>query len=305
LKVMHPELVHQPGIATRMVHEATFLDDVRHPGITRVYESNILPDKRVWLAMELVEGESLARRLGRGRIAPRVVAQLLGDISDVLATVHARGIVHRDLKPDNVLLVPGDRDFPLRVIDWGVVHLAMTSRITLDGTTPGTPIYMAPEQLGGSTANPMSDIYSLGVTAYECLTGKPPFEGHYSKILQQQLTTEAKPLSSLCDVPAALASLIHRMLDKDASSRPTALQVRQLARAIVRDLCADTEAVVEQTLGMEALIPLVDEEPRPARAESLEVGITENLPTALHRERQERAALPALKLHWIPDLIPA
>src|SRR5579862_7115339 len=141
IKVMHAELRHQPGMATRVVQEAAIIEDIRHPGIVRVYECNLLPDHRPWIAMELVDGETLAARLIHTTLTTNEAAKLLSGVADVLAATHARGVVHRDLKPDNLILTPADRDYPLRLIDWGVARLGPFGRITVEGTTPGTPIY--------------------------------------------------------------------------------------------------------------------------------------------------------------------
>jgi eukaryotic-like serine/threonine-protein kinase len=288
IKVMHAELRRQPGMATRMVQEASILEEVRHPGVVRVYECNLLPDRRPWIAMELVDGETLGARLHYLSTLPAAeVATLLAEVGDVLAAVHARGVVHRDLKPDNLLLTPADRDFPLRVIDWGVARLGPCGRLTLDGLTPGTPIYMAPEQATGKDIGSPCDVYALGVIAYEALAGHPPFDGRtLAEVVCMHLTSEPAPLAAQCDAPAALCDLIHRMLDKDPSLRPGAIEVRQLARAVSLELAASAE------------IDPVWEAPRPASArlrppraldvpsdevmvadpEALELGITELLP---------------------------
>src|SRR5262249_6302916 len=152
---------------------------LRHPGVVKVYECNLLPDHRPWIAMELVEGETLANRLHYAHALPGLeVASLLGDVADVLSAAHKQGVVHRDLKPDNLVCTPTDREYPVRVLDWGVARLGLRSRLTLDGMTPGTPMYMSPEQATGREIGAPCDVYSLGVIAYEALTGSPPFEGH-------------------------------------------------------------------------------------------------------------------------------
>ncbi len=243
IKVMHGALRRQPGMATRMVQEAAILDDIRHPGIVRVYECNLLPDHRPWIAMELVDGDTLASRLARcTTIDPVEVSTMLAQVCDVLAAVHTRGIVHRDLKPDNLLLTPGDRDFPLRVIDWGVARLGPIGRLTLDGLTPGTPIYMSPEQATGKNIAAPCDIYSLGVIAYEALTGHPPFDGRtLAEVVCMHLTGEPAPLADLCNAPWELCRLIHRMLEKDPSVRPGAIEVRQVTRAIAAEVTSAYE----------------------------------------------------------------
>ncbi|MBL0214199.1 MAG: serine/threonine protein kinase [Myxococcales bacterium] len=237
IKVMHPELRRQAGMGARMVQEAAILEDVRHGGLVRVFECQVLDDGRPWIAMELVDGETLANRLYFAPKMPGVeVAKLLSEISDVLAAVHVRGIVHRDLKPDNLLLTPGDPNFPLRLIDWGVARLGPLGRLTVDGLTPGTPIYMSPEQATGKNITAGCDIYSLGVIAYEALAGHPPFDGRtLAEVVCMHLTAEPVPLRDLCDAPPELCALVHGMLAKDPAFRPGAIEVRQHTRAILLD----------------------------------------------------------------------
>jgi len=238
LKVMHGELLRQPGMATRMVQEAAILERLQHPGVVRVYECNLLPDRRPWIAMELVEGETLANRLSYSTTLPALdVAKLIADVADVLATVHKSGVVHRDLKPDNLMCTPTDTDYPVRVLDWGVARLGLMGRLTLDGLTPGTPIYMSPEQAAGYNIGAACDIYSLGVIAYEALAGDPPFEGRtLAEVVCMHLSREPTPLRLRCNAPLELCDLVARMLEKEPSLRPTTLEVRQIALAIAATL---------------------------------------------------------------------
>ncbi len=247
IKVMHDDLRKHPGMATRMVQEAGILEDLRHPGIVRVYECNILPDHRPWIAMELVPGESLARRLTRNKKMPAdEVAALMANIADVLASVHVRGIIHRDLKPDNLLIAADDLEFPIRLIDWGVARLGPAGRLTLEGMTPGTPIYMAPEQAMGKNVGPPVDLYALGVIAYEALVGRPPFDGRtLAEVVAMHLASEPDRLADLCDAPPQLCALIHRLLGKVPAQRPGANEVRHSARAIALDLAAGAYAEME------------------------------------------------------------
>jgi serine/threonine-protein kinase len=290
---MHRDLRRQPGMASRMVQEASILEEVRHPGIVRVYECNTLPDHRPWIAMELVEGETLASRLHyASRLSPVEVATLLSEVADVLAAVHARGVVHRDLKPDNLLLTPTDRDFPLRVIDWGVARLGPIGRLTLDGLTPGTPIYMSPEQATGRHIASPCDMYSLGVIAYEALTGHPPFDGRtLAEVVCMHLTSEPEALTAVTSAPVELCSLIHRLLDKEPQMRPGAIEVRQQARAIAIELSSAYEEI-EITGASEHRLPRAATRAKPLRPaylapsdeivivdpDALEMGVTELMP---------------------------
>ena len=253
VKVMHAEHVRQPGLATRVVQEAALLEDLRHAGLVRVFECNVLADLRPWIAMELIDGESLAGKLARvGALSAQEVATLLAEVADILVTVHCHRIVHRDLKPDNLLLVPEDRDYPLRLIDWGVARFEQAARLTLDGSTPGTPVYMAPEQLAGLQVAAPCDLYALGVIGYEALAGVPPFDGgSLAEIVYLQVTSMAMPLGARCRAPAALCALIHRLLDKDPACRPTAVELRREARAIASSLIADDYAELEIELDID------------------------------------------------------
>jgi serine/threonine-protein kinase len=299
LKVMHPELLRHPGMATRVVQEAAILEDVRHPGVVRVYDCNVLPDRRPWIAMELVEGETLANRLHYATALPAVeVATLLSDVADVLASVHKAGVIHRDLKPDNLLCTPTDRDYALRVLDWGVARMGAVGRLTMDGLTPGTPIYMSPEQATGKNVAAPCDIYSLGVIAYEALTGAPPFDGRtLAEVVCMHLTREPDALRGQCDAPKELCDLVHRMLHKDPAQRPCALEVRQVARALAVEL---TPAYEEFELtGGEPIRPTRVRHKRAAYvvpsdeiaivdADAMEYGVTEMLPVVR-------------KPRWTPD----
>ena len=290
LKIMHPELLRQPGMATRVVQEASILEDVRHPGVVRVYDCNVLPDRRPWIAMELAEGETLAARLNYATALPALeVAALLSDVADVLASVHKAGVIHRDLKPDNLLCTPTDRDYPLRVLDWGVARLGAVGRLTMDGLTPGTPIYMSPEQATGKNVAAPCDIYSLGVIAYEALTGEPPFDGRtLAEVVCMHLTREPDALRGQCDAPAALCDLVHRMLAKDPLQRPTALEVRQLARALAVELTPayeEFEITVAEPIIRPSRVrigrtaqPVPTDEVSIVDADAMEYGVTEMLP---------------------------
>jgi serine/threonine protein kinase len=298
LKVLHGSLLRQPGMATRLVQEAAILEDVRHPGVVSVYECSLLPDHRPWIAMEFVEGETLASKLQKTPVLPAPdVATLLSDVADVLAAVHQTGVVHRDLKPDNLFCTPNNRDYPLRVLDWGVASLGVFDPFTLDGLTPGTPIYMSPEQTTGCSIAAPCDVYSLGVIAYEALVGHPPFDGRtLSEVICMHLTREPAPLRELCSAPSELCELIGRMLQKDPALRPGAIEVRQVGRAIAQELSPpDEKLALSESMGggrwsamrgcpIRPVRIIPNEEPFPpceffpVDADTLEYGVTEMLP---------------------------
>jgi serine/threonine-protein kinase len=247
LKVLHCELSHGSGMDARMIQEASILEGLHHPGIVRVFECGFLSDRRPWIAMELVSGESLADRLARDlQLPPIEVCDLVAGLADILATVHTCGIVHRDLKPENVLIAITSSGCSLRIIDWGVARLGPMARLTQPGVTCGTPIYMSPEQAAGRDIAGPCDIYSLGVIAYEALAGHAPFDGRtLAEVVSLHLHGAAAPLCVQCPTaPAVLCDLIHQMLEKVPSARPTAAEVRERMSSIAQ-IMEDTHSEFE------------------------------------------------------------
>jgi serine/threonine protein kinase len=302
LKILREDQLAFDRSIDRMMREATILASVAHPGIPRFFECGMLDDGRPWIAMELVEGETLANKLHYAETLSALdVATLLTDVADVLAAVHRTGVVHRDLKPDNLLCTPTDRDYALRVLDWGVARLGPLGRLTVDGMTPGTPIYMSPEQATGHNIGPACDIYSLGVIAYEALTGAPPFDGRsLAEVVCMHLTRKPAPLEGCCDAPRELRELVKRMLEKDPALRPGAIEVRQIARAVALELTRPYEAIeivdaddARHATRCRSVRPayIASDEDAVADADSLEYGVTEMLPV-VPRPR------------WTPEIVP-
>jgi serine/threonine-protein kinase len=176
LKILSPDLAHQPGILARLRREAISTARLRHPHIALLYEFGEA-DGTPFLAMEYVPGASLRQLLAAGPLAPERALRLLSQIGEALDYAHAMRIVHRDVKPSNILVAPGDHAV---LIDFGLAEMAESSLLTADGMVLGTPHYMAPEQAEGRDANARSDQYGLAAVAYEMLTGVPPFHGRSS-----------------------------------------------------------------------------------------------------------------------------
>jgi serine/threonine-protein kinase len=228
LKVLREDQVVLDRAVDRMMREASILASVSHSGIPRFYECGLLDDGRPWIAMELVEGESLQSRMQTGTLSSAEVLDFVSGVADVLAAAHARGVTHRDLKPDNIFLTPSDPHYPVRVIDWGIAHHLAGARYTNTNEAIGTPTYMAPEQARGGPTDGHCDVYGLGVVAYQALAGRPPFVGHTSvEILVQHLNRPVPALAPRCpEAPIGLVELVEHMLTKNFEERPTALDVR-------------------------------------------------------------------------------
>lgn len=269
LKVLREDQLGLDRAVDRMMREAAILASVSHPGIPRFYECGLLEDGRPWIAMELVEGQSLQSRMQQGVLSSDEVLDFLGDVADVLAAAHARGVTHRDLKPDNIFLTPSDRAFPVRVIDWGIAHHLAGGRYTNTNEAIGTPTYMSPEQARGGATDGHCDVYGLGIVAYQSLAGRPPFVGQTAvEILVQHLNKPIPALAPRCpEAPIGLVELVESMLVKNFEYRPSALDVRA-AVARLRARAGDPSYLhyaLEDEQGVP--VPLIEGHRTPATAQ--------------------------------------
>jgi eukaryotic-like serine/threonine-protein kinase len=266
VKVLREDQLRLDRAVDRMMREATILATVAHAGIPALYECGLLPDGRTWIAMELVEGTPLTVRMAEAPLPHDVVADLIGQIADVLAAAHAAGVTHRDLKPENILLTPLDDRFPLRVIDWGIAHYATGARYTNHDEAIGTPTYMAPEQARGGPTDGFCDVYGLGVLAYHALVGRPPFTGSTSvEILVQHLKKRVPALAPRCpDAPIALVELVERMLSKRFEDRPSAAEVQAALTQLRTERAASSVRVDAEGTAPRERIPVALDDLDPA-----------------------------------------
>jgi serine/threonine-protein kinase len=216
VKLLRAEYAQHPEILTRFRAEARHAGSLSHPGIARVYDY----DDADWpgspyLVMELVDGPSLARALGGEPLDPARAMDVVAQAAAGLATAHAAGLVHRDIKSANLLLGP---DGQVKITDFGIAHAAGSAPLTLTGTLVGTPAYLAPERAAGAPATPASDLYSLGVVAYECLAGAVPFHGPPLEIAAAHRSRPLPPLPP--SVPPGVAALVAELAAKDPAARP-------------------------------------------------------------------------------------
>jgi serine/threonine-protein kinase len=179
IKLLRAAAAHDTVASDRLRREAEALGLAWHPNIVEVIDHGHLADGTAYLVMELLGGDSLAKRLkDRVRLTPAELLPLALQVTDALAAVHAAGVVHRDIKPSNIFLCPS-RDDPsverVKLLDFGIARVEWEeTRITNMGAPLGTPGYMSPEQESGGTVDARSDIFAFGAVLYECLTGEPP-----------------------------------------------------------------------------------------------------------------------------------
>ena len=216
IKVLHPHLSHRPEIAVRFRREGLAASRLTHPAIVRVYNFGETEDEIIWIAMEHVEGETLSAHLRRtGALNTKQLIALFGPICEALAEAHEKGIVHRDLKPDNIMLT---KDGKAKLLDFGVAALVDDLQVTSTGMMSGSPQYMPPEQWKGLKYTDLrSDIYALGVVAYQCLTNRLPFDADTSPAWMQKHCIE--PPLEMTDIPKATQSVILKAMAKKPEER--------------------------------------------------------------------------------------
>ncbi|HUQ79943.1 MAG TPA: protein kinase [Gemmatimonadaceae bacterium] len=229
IKVLPPELAHDPAIRARFTREAQMSAQLSHAHIVPIYDVGER-DGIAWFVMALVTGGNLGTHLTREPRPPLdEVRRILCETADALAYAHLRGVIHRDIKPDNILL---DRQTGRAMVtDFGIAWaMEAGSRLTATGIAVGTPTYMSPEQaVGDRQLDGRSDIYSVGVLAYQMLTGRVPFEaGNAMALLLKHVTERPRPISDLrADTPRALRETIERAMMKAPEDRwPTAAALR-------------------------------------------------------------------------------
>jgi serine/threonine-protein kinase len=221
IKVVHPELALHEAITRRFLTEARTIARVRHPNIVAIHAAGSA-EGLLYYVMDEVAGESLRQRLAReGRLSPEETSRIVTDVASALECAGRAGVVHRDVKPENVLLDQASGRALLA--DFGIARAVVTEAggsSTGQGVAVGTPVYMSPEQAAGEEIDTRSDLYALGVVAYEMLSGHPPFEGPHRVVVSKHIAERPVPLERVCpDAPTQLASAIMRALEKQPADR--------------------------------------------------------------------------------------
>lgn len=230
VKLVQPDAAREEGAVARFWREARAVSRLTHPNVVRVFDVGSLADDTPYMAMELLEGESLAERMDRlGKLPVDAAIDLIRQACDAVAAAHAIGVVHRDLKPQNMFLTRSESGAEvLKVLDFGI---SKTMRATvsddqqkLTKTTDvfGSPTYMSPEQLKASRdVDERTDVWSLGVIFHEMVAGAPPFDGKsVAEIFGAILYKPPEPLAKVRpDVPRHVEAAVQRALEKDRDKR--------------------------------------------------------------------------------------
>jgi serine/threonine protein kinase len=227
LKVLHPGMVKDLDAITRFNREAANASRITHPNVAAVYDFGETADGLIYLAMEFVDGESLASVIEKnGPLPPKRAGEIVRQTGEALAVAHEAGLVHRDLKPDNILLVATREGGDLvKVVDFGIAKGAddNSHKVTKTGHVIGTPDYMSPEQFAGDALDGRTDIYSLGLVAFNMLTGRLPFPSESARESLIMRLTDAplslRHVSPSIDWPDDLQEVIEKALARDPARR--------------------------------------------------------------------------------------
>ena len=243
VKILLPSLLEETGFTERFRVEARTMATINHPGVVDIYDYGSDQNAGAYLVMEYVEGDALSRTLSRvGRLTPARTMALVAQAADALHAAHEKGIVHRDVKPGNLLVRPNGT---LVLTDFGIARSAGAAQLTAAGSVLGTATYISPEQAMGEQASFLSDIYALGVVAYQCLSGRRPFEGDNPLEIAMRHVRE-NPAALPPDIPPPVRAIVERAMAKDPAARwPNAAEFAAVARR-----CAASLATSSQSGGM-------------------------------------------------------
>jgi serine/threonine protein kinase len=241
IKILKDEYLGDPGFLERFRAEARHAALVNHEGIANVYDYGE-EDGSAFLVMELVPGEALSTILERERVLPAdQVLDYVAQTASALHAAHQAGLVHRDIKPGNLLITPDGR---VKITDFGIARIADQVPLTATGQVMGTVQYLSPEQASGHSASPSTDIYSLGIVAYEALAGRRPFTGESQVAIAMAQINEAPP-----ELPVTVAepvrNLVFAAIAKKPADRPASAQLfARAAQALRRGDVGGAAAIV-------------------------------------------------------------
>jgi len=288
IKILKDEYLGDPGFLERFRAEARHAALVNHEGIANVFDYGE-EDGSAYLVMELVPGEALSTILERERVLPTdKVLDIVAQTALALQAAHMAGLVHRDIKPGNLLITPDGR---VKITDFGIARIADQVPLTATGQVMGTVQYLSPEQASGHPASPTTDIYSLGIVAYECLAGRRPFTGESQVAIAMAQINEAPP-----ELPVTIAEPVRNLVyaciakrpeDRPASTAHLARAAQALRRGNVQEAIAAVPGIAGQNGFASPTMPIGTAATRllPASAAGIDGGLPPTSETPTPRRR--------------------
>jgi serine/threonine-protein kinase len=273
LKLLKASIADDREAVARLRREAEVLSTIDNPAVVRIETYGQLPDGRLFLVIELLEGETLGARMRREqRLAPEALSPIVAGVAAGLGAAHRAGVVHRDLKPDNVFLCKAPDGVQVKILDFGISKVySNEERLTRTGQVLGTPRYMAPEQLSAEPdLDARTDVYALGVILYEALAGTPPFVATTpSDLILAILHGKVTPLRVLRpELPAALESIVARAMTRHRDLRyATPVELAEAWLALVAPTKAAPRAGMATKLAGSGGLGLASVSVEPVRAD--------------------------------------
>jgi serine/threonine protein kinase len=305
IKVLHSYLLEGGDFIERFKREAKAVASLRHPNIVQVYDFDI-QDEIIFMVMEYIEGTNLQQQLveldKKGKRLPiKQIGSIINDIAGALDYAHSQGMLHRDVKPSNILI---DKAGKAYLTDFGIARILGDHKLTATGTLVGTPAYMSPEQGRGEELTEESDIYSLGIVAFEMLTGRVPFDAKTPiGIVQKQISEPVPDISKLVDgVPITAQDVIDRALAKSPKGRYASAEELVGALKIALQALESTESIPmmpstteidEVTLSAPTVA--MEEVPGPGEFEQPTVLMEEDQETQVQEEKKPPESKPETK----------
>jgi serine/threonine-protein kinase len=243
MKILLPDLAGQKDLADRFLREIKVLASLNHPNIAAL-RTALTMDNQLVMIMEFVDGVTLSSRLQQGAIPPAQAIKYIDQVLDALSYAHKQNIIHRDIKPANMMLTP---DGSVKLMDFGIARSASDRSLTMTGTTLGSLNYMPPEQVKGDPADNRSDLYSLGVSLYEMVTGQLPFQAdsNYAMMAAHLQEVPKPPIVLRPGIPQPLSQIILMALAKDPGQRFQSADAFRGALKSVQTLGGGTQPAVD------------------------------------------------------------
>jgi eukaryotic-like serine/threonine-protein kinase len=288
IKLLRAEYAAQAETLVRFRAEARHAGALSHPAIARVFDyGDPVPPNPAFLVMELVDGPSLAAILTAGPLGAAQTMDVVAQVASGLQAAHASALVHRDIKPANLLIAP---DGQVKITDFGIAHVAGSVPVTRTGIVMGTPAYLAPERVSGASATPATDLYSLGVVAYECLAGTAPFTGKPLEVAAAHRDLPLPPFPHA--VPAEVALLVAELTAKDPAARPaSAREVATRAGRLREDMAGSVDSAAASWLYHVPSAVADMPAPGPATSQVPTLGWRPGRPRRARRSRPRQAGL--------------